>query len=185
MTAMTAMTTTMASTPAPTLGLRPLPTPPVSTRVRHPGQWALPLDPVDDARAGAATPTFAAVREGAAETAGEHRARRFVQALLEVAGGVRPVHQLARSMAPRVYDDFAARLARVARTRRAAGTAVRCPVPPTHVATVRVCEPVEHVQEIAARFVQNGRSRAIAVRLELRTDHRGTPRWVCTALAWG
>jgi hypothetical protein len=43
----------------------------------------------------------------------------------------------------------------------------------------------EECAEIAARFVQRGRSRAIAVRLELRRNHRHVTQWLCTAVVWG
>ena len=34
------------------------------------------------------------------------------------------------------------------------------------------------------RMVHRGRSRALAVRLELQTSHRGQKAWRCTALVW-
>jgi hypothetical protein len=48
-----------------------------------------------------------------------------------------------------------------------------------HVAMVHDC-----AAEIAGRMVHRGRSRAIAVRLELQTTHRGDQVWRCTALTW-
>jgi hypothetical protein len=42
----------------------------------------------------------------------------------------------------------------------------------------------DETAEIAGRMVHRGRSRALAVRLELQTSHRGQRAWRCTALVW-
>ena len=103
---------------------------------------------------------------------------RFMQALTEVLTGERPVRQLTAWMTPDVHDDLAARLVAVTRAapraRRAGARLVS-----VHVAMI------DHAtMEVAGRMVHRGRSRAIAVRLELLTNHRGATHWICTALEW-
>ncbi|KAA1422464.1 hypothetical protein FE697_015080 [Mumia zhuanghuii] len=51
------------------------------------------------------------------------------------------------------------------------------------VASVHVCRPRDDVAEVSARVVREGRSRAVAARLEHDTDRRD-PTWICTALVW-
>lgn len=105
------------------------------------------------------------------------RASRFVQAVVEVLAGERPARQLAGWLAPEVYRALQQRLtaaaARPSRTRSSA-----------RVVSVHVAMVDEHVAEVAGRMVQRGRSRAIAVRLELVRDHREQQVWRCTALEW-
>lgn len=103
-------------------------------------------------------------------------AARFVQAVLEVLTGDRPLSQLIRWTDESVYDDLDQRLG-VVQARR--------PGSPTRngrhkVATVHVCQVAADRAEVAARVTNGRRSRAVAARLEL---HRG--RWVCTALQFG
>lgn len=107
------------------------------------------------------------------------RAARFMQALVEVLGGVRPARQMAAWMAPDVYAQLTSRLAVHARVplRARSGSGPR--IVSVHVAMVH-----DEAAEIAGRMVHRGRSRAIAVRLELQTTHRGEKVWRCTALAW-
>lgn len=107
------------------------------------------------------------------------RAARFMQALVEVLAGVRPARQMAAWMAPDVYNQLTSRLAAHARTplRAKQGSGPR--IVSVHVAMVN-----DEAAEIAGRMVHRGRSRAIAVRLELQTTHRGDKVWRCTALAW-
>jgi hypothetical protein len=83
-------------------------------------------------------------------------------------------------MSTDVYSQLTNRLTVRARAGRRPVTQHRARVVSVHVAMV----DEEHA-EIAARFVQRGRSRAIAVRLELRRNHRHVPQWLCTAVAWG
>ena len=105
------------------------------------------------------------------------RARRLVQALVEVIDGDRPAIQLLRMATDTVYDDIVSRLDSLARlsTRSAQGGA-----PSTQVASVHVEQPQHDCAEISARIVQGSRSRAIALRLDLVED-----RWVCSAILWG
>jgi|UPI0004ADA46C hypothetical protein len=106
------------------------------------------------------------------------RASRFVQAVVEVLAGERPARQLAAWLSPEVYRALQQRLtvAASARPSRARSSA--------RVVSVHVAMVDDHVAEIAGRMVQRGRSRAIAVRLELVRDHRDQESWRCTALEW-
>lgn len=103
---------------------------------------------------------------------------RFMQGLTEVLAGGRPVRQMSPWMTTDVYAQLTRRLAAQA---RAAG-----PRPPTsaRIASVHVSLAGQDAVEVAGRMVHRGRSRAVAVRLELRPSHRGTLVWTCTALAW-
>ena len=107
-------------------------------------------------------------------------ASRFVQAVAEVLGGGRACRQLAPWMAPDVYDQLQRRLLAHARvpTRRTSGQ-VAARVVSLHLSMIG-----DDTAEIAARMVHRGRSRAIAVRLELTTTSRGERRWQCRALEW-
>jgi hypothetical protein len=108
------------------------------------------------------------------------KAGHFMQALVEVLAGERPPRQLAAWMSADVYSQLTQRLTVRSRVRRSGQQQHRARVVSLHIAMI---DP-EHA-EIAARFVQRGRSRAIAVRLELRTNHRHVAQWLCTAVAWG
>lgn len=119
--------------------------------------------------------------EFAGTTVLRQKAGHFMQALVEVLAGERPPRQLAAWMSTDVYGQLTQRLTVRSRlTRRPGQQQHRARVVSLHIAMV---DP-EHA-EIAARFVQRGRSRAIAVRLELRTNHRQVAQWLCTAVAWG
>ncbi|MCW2770908.1 MAG: hypothetical protein JWR27_2341 [Aeromicrobium sp.] len=107
------------------------------------------------------------------------RSARFMQALVEVLSGERPVRQLAAWMAPDVYAQLTSRLAVHARVPLRARSGSGARIVSVHVAMVH-----DEAAEIAGRMVHRGRSRAIAVRLELQTTHRGTQVWRCTALTW-
>jgi hypothetical protein len=107
------------------------------------------------------------------------RSSRFMQALVEVLSGERPVRQMAAWMAPDVYAQLTARLTLHARVPLRARSGRGARVVSVHVAMVH-----DEAAEIAGRMVHRGRSRAIAVRLELRTTHRGEKAWKCTALVW-
>jgi hypothetical protein len=103
-----------------------------------------------------------------------------MQALVEVLAGERPPRQLVAWMSTDVYGQLTNRLMVRSRSSRRPTTQHRARVVSVHVAMVD-----EENAEIAARFVQRGRSRAIAVRLELRHNHRQVAQWLCTAVAWG
>jgi hypothetical protein len=108
------------------------------------------------------------------------KAGQFMQALVEVLAGERPPRQLAAWMSTDVYGQLTGRLTARSRAGRPATLQHRARVVSVHVAMID-----EENAEIAARFVQRGRSRAIAVRLELRRNHRHVAQWLCTAVAWG
>lgn len=120
----------------------------------------------------------AAVERGDARPLRE-RSARFMQALVEVLSGERPVRQMAPWMAPDVYEQLSSRLAVHARAPRRAIPARGARIVSVHVAMVH-----DEAAEIAGRMVHRGRSRAVAVRLELHTMHRGDKVWRCTALTW-
>jgi hypothetical protein len=107
------------------------------------------------------------------------RSARFMQALVEVLSGERAVRQMAAWMAPDVYDQLTSRLSAHARVplRSRSGSGAR-------IASVHVAMVHDEAAEIAGRMVHRGRSRALAVRLELQTTHRGDRVWRCTALTW-
>ncbi|EFQ82681.1 hypothetical protein HMPREF0063_11890 [Aeromicrobium marinum DSM 15272] len=117
--------------------------------------------------------------EDAAAKPLRERSARFLQALVEVLTGDRPARQLAAWMSPDVYQALQARLTVHARSPRRPGTASGARIVSVHVSMVD-----DQIAEIAGRMVHRGRSRAIAVRLELVTDHRGGRQWRCTALCW-
>lgn len=107
------------------------------------------------------------------------RSARFMQALVEVLSGERPVRQMAGWMAPDVYAQLTTRLTAHARVPLRARSGRGARIVSVHVAMVH-----DEAAEIAGRMVHRGRSRAIAVRLELQTTHRGEKVWKCTALVW-
>lgn len=108
------------------------------------------------------------------------RSARFMQALVEVLSGERPVRQMGPWMAPDVYEQLSSRLSAHARNPRAVTSARGARIMSVHVAMVH-----DEAAEVAGRMVHRGRSRALAVRLELQTTHRGDRVWRCTALVWG
>lgn len=109
-----------------------------------------------------------------------HRCARFMQALVEVLSGERPVRQMASWMSPDVHLELQRRL--VVGSRIPAGRSTR---PSTaRLVSVHVSMVDDQIAEVAARMVQHGRSRAIAVRLEPQPTSRGEMVWRCTALEW-
>lgn len=107
------------------------------------------------------------------------RSARFMQALAEVLSGERAARQMAAWMAPDVYEQLTNRLAAHARVPLRARRGSGARIVSVHIAMVH-----EQAAEIAGRMVHRGRSRALAVRLELQTTHRGDQVWKCTALTW-
>jgi hypothetical protein len=107
----------------------------------------------------------------------EQWAARFVQAVIEVIAGDRPVQQLVRWTDEHVLGDLQHRvdLLGSARGARRRGRTER-----SQLRSVRVCRPAPSVAEVSAHVRHGGRSRAIAVRFEAQ---RG--RWLCTALEFG
>ena len=107
-------------------------------------------------------------------------AARFAQALVEVVGGQRPVTQLLRWTTRDVFRDVERRT-RV--LQRAAGTPVRTVAPARrrpHVVSTHLCRPRPEVAEVSVHVRHAARSRALAMRLELRQG-----RWLCSVLEFG
>lgn len=102
---------------------------------------------------------------------------RLVQAVAEVVAGDRPIGQLIRWTDGTVYAELNRRVRLLGLTTTAGrrGSAERAQVRSVHVST-----PVPNVAEVAAHVRHGGRSRAVALRLEVHRD-----RWVCTALQLG
>ena len=98
--------------------------------------------------------------------------RHIAQALVEVMSGARPAPQVIRWTSPEVYSAVARRNATSGR-RKVVGRRAR-------VRRVRFCDPVDGVVEACAVVVDNGRVRALAMRLT-GVDRR----WVVTELQVG
>ncbi len=97
-------------------------------------------------------------------------AGRFIQALVEVLGGVRPATQLVRWTSEDVYADIRRRTEapRTVADRRG------------HVRSVHVGSPADGVAEVCALVQRGPRAMAVALRLE-----GADGRWQCTALELG
>jgi Family of unknown function (DUF6459) len=104
-------------------------------------------------------------------------AGRFVQAVVEVLAGDRPVQQLVRWTDARVYADLTRRVRVLGLTTCAAS---RQRTERSHVRSVHIFQPRPDAAEVAAHVRHGSRSRAVAARLEA---DRG--RWTCTALRLG
>ncbi len=100
-------------------------------------------------------------------------AGRFLQALLEVLAGDRPLGQLVRWTSHDVFGQVAAMTADVSRPRPGA-TAREV------VRSVHVDEPDDGVAEVAALVRSGVRARAVALRMEGLDG-----RWQCTAVELG
>jgi Family of unknown function (DUF6459) len=98
--------------------------------------------------------------------------KHIAQALVEVMSGARPAPQVIRWTTPEVYSVVARRNATSGR-RNAVGRRAL-------VRRVMICEPVDGVVEACAVVVDNGRVRALAMRLT-GVDRR----WVVTELQVG
>ena len=109
----------------------------------------------------------------------QERASHFMQVLVEVLTGERPVRQLGAWMSPDVYEQLQLRLAVHARGPRRLQVDAGSRIVSVHVSMV-----TESSAEIAARMAHGGRSRALAVRLELQANSRDVRQWRCTALTW-
>jgi hypothetical protein len=96
----------------------------------------------------------------------------MAQALIEVMAGARPAPQVIRWTTPEVYSALARRNAAASRH----PTLIR----PAIVRRVTICEPADGVVEACAVVLDNGRVRALALRLT-GVDRR----WVVSALQVG
>jgi hypothetical protein len=102
---------------------------------------------------------------------------RLAQAVSEVLAGDRPISQMVRFTDETVFTELnrRVRLLGLSTTANGRGSRQR-----SAVRSIRVCTPTDHVAEIAAHVRHGERSRAIALRMEIRRN-----RWVCTALELG
>ncbi|MFI5695927.1 Rv3235 family protein [Kribbella sp. NPDC051586] len=102
---------------------------------------------------------------------------RLAQAVSEVLAGDRPISQLVRFTDDVVFMELNRRV-RLLGLNTTAGT--RGAKEKSAVQSVRVFMPKPFIAEVAAHVRRGGRSRAIALRMEIRRN-----RWVCTALEIG
>jgi len=108
-------------------------------------------------------------------------AGQLAQAVVEVLSGDRPLTQLLTRVDEQIYAELSALApdpVTSSALQRARGM-IR-PQDRPRVRSVHVSQPAADVAEVAARIQTNGRSRAIALRLE---EWRG--RWRCSALVVG
>ena len=154
------------------------------TDVAAPTDGATALDPATDRPATA--PTGSALRllpgGGTADGSDEQhrtvlRARRFVQAVVEIVSGDRPCSQLIRWTERDVYEDLTKRVGALSGVTGSVSPVER---PRAKVVSVKVCRPRDGVAEVAAHVRQGRRSHALAARLE-----QDDQRWICTALELG
>ena len=115
--------------------------------------------------------------DGPAVPDAEAWASRLVQAVSEVLAGDRPISQLVRFTDEAVFTDLNRRVRMLGLTTTATTRGAR---DRSAVRSVRVCTPAWNVAEVAAHVRHGDRSRAIALRMEIRRH-----RWVCTALELG
>ena len=104
-------------------------------------------------------------------------AARFVQAIVEVMAGDRPLTQLVRWTDERVYANLSRRVRLVGITTTAAG---RGRTARPYVRSLRLCPISPDIVEVAVHIHHGARSRAVAARLEVYQE-----RWLCTALELG
>lgn len=104
-------------------------------------------------------------------------ATRFAQAVVEVIGGDRGVHQLMRWTTDEVYADLQRRSNALARTTPRDERRRRLRA---HVRSVHLSRPQPSVAELSIHVRHGDRSRAIAARIELIER-----RWRCSALVFG
>lgn len=109
----------------------------------------------------------------------KERASHFMQVLIEVLAGERPVRQLGAWMSAEVFEQLQRQLLSQARGPQRLRVHAGSRIASVHVSMVN-----ETTSEVSARMVHGGRSRAVAIRLELQTNVRGLSQWRCTALVW-
>ncbi|MFC5178569.1 Rv3235 family protein [Nocardioides taihuensis] len=102
---------------------------------------------------------------------------RYAQAAAEIAGGDRPVAQLLRWTDPDVYLDLARRAQLVAHAVGQAAGQGRVQSVRPQVLGVRTCFVADDAAEVSAHLRYGARSRALAMRFEVRGS-----RWICVAL---
>lgn len=106
---------------------------------------------------------------------------RYLQAVVEIAAGDRPVGQVLRHTVPDIYDDLAQRARTVSAAAGLAPGQGRGPNPARPVVVgVRTALIRSDAVEASAHVRYGRRSRAVAARFEIVRD-----RWQCVALTWG
>lgn len=144
---------------------RPIPGRPQTSRERQPDDAG---GQVDLARA--CEP--ASPGRPAPDGSGRLATYRFVQACVEVVNGVRPATQLLPLTGPIRFPGIVAQL-----TRPTDHPRPTMPHEPVRLRRIRVCEPTGGVAEAVAILDHNGRSWAMAVRLE-----RELTGWRCALI---
>ena len=106
---------------------------------------------------------------------------RYLQAVVEIAAGDRPLSQVLRHTVPTVYDDLGARTRTVSAAAGLTPGQVRGPNPARPVVVgVRTALIRDDAVEASAHVRYGRRSRAVAARFEVVRD-----RWQCVAISWG
>lgn len=106
---------------------------------------------------------------------------RYLQAVVEIAAGDRPVGQVLRHTVPEIYDDLTERARTVGALSRVTPGQVRGPNPARPVVIgVRTALIRSDAVEASAHVRYGRRSRAVAARFEIVRD-----RWQCVAISWG
>ena len=138
----------------------------------HPQHDPPELSPAQGRRSGDVVPI-----DHRARTRLEQWAHRYAQAAVEIVGGDRPVSQLLRWTAPRVYVDLGRRAQLVARAARQQPGQGQVQAVRPQVVGVRTCFVGPDAAEVSARIRYGQRSRALALRFEVRDG-----RWQCVAM---
>ena len=106
---------------------------------------------------------------------------RFLQAVVEIGAGDRPVTQVLRHAVPEVYEDLTARARTVTAAAGSVPGRVRDPNPARPVVVgVRTALIRSDAVEASAHVRYGRRSRAVAARFEIVRE-----RWQCVALQIG
>lgn len=106
---------------------------------------------------------------------------RYLQAVVEIAAGDRPVSQVLRHSVPEVYDDLLGRARTVGASAGLTPGRARGPNPARPVVIgVRTALIRDDAVEASAHVRYGRRSRAVAARFEVVRD-----RWQCVAISWG
>lgn len=102
---------------------------------------------------------------------------RLAQAVSEVLAGDRAISQLVRFTDDAVFMELNRRVRQLGMNSTAVSRSAK---EKSALRSVRVFMPDPGIAEVAAHVRHGGRSRAIALRLEVRRN-----RWICTALELG
>ncbi|MBL0748572.1 Rv3235 family protein [Nocardioides baculatus] len=106
---------------------------------------------------------------------------RYLQAVVEIAAGDRPVSQVLRHSVPEVYADLSGRSMAITAALGTASGQVRGPHPARPVVIgVRTAMVRGDAVEASAHVRYGRRSRAVAARFEVVRD-----RWQCVAIQFG